>query len=169
MKEIIVQEIEYPSMWIGSIKGQQVIAQYLQRNAKEYSHATSVSIYEYETPKTPNEELLWNTWRQAETKKKIGRKKEILSSQNVKQKWENEDVTARPIHNRNLSSLVKYRLIYLDKKSIITRVYLRNSMYNQLCIQALLTPEQDRIFHANQLLNKILWMTWDWHSNTNSI
>jgi len=71
---------------VGSIKDQQVIAQYLQRNAKEYSHTTSVSIYEYETPKTPNEELLWNIWRQAETKKKIGRKKETLSSQNVKQK-----------------------------------------------------------------------------------
>jgi len=35
-------------------------------------------------------------------------------------------VTAKPIHNRISLSIVKYKLIYIDKKSSITRVYLRS-------------------------------------------
>jgi hypothetical protein len=42
----------------------------LKYQAEEHSHATNISLYEYE-PKTPNEKLLWNVWKQVEIKNEV--------------------------------------------------------------------------------------------------
>jgi len=65
-----------------------------------------------------------------------------------------KDVTACEANTQSesQSSLVKYKLRYIDKKSSITRTYLGSIWYNKPCINALLKPKQDCIPCANQLL-----------------
>jgi len=55
-----------------------------------------------------------------------------------------------------LLSLLKYKLTYIEKKSSLTRVYLKRPRYNKSYMKSLLTIEKDRISHTNQLLNKVL-------------
>jgi len=62
--------------------------------------------------------------------------------------------SARLINNRILSFLIKCKLIYIDRKRGLTRVYLRSLWYNKSCIKALQSPEC--IPFASQLLNGIL-------------
>jgi len=60
-----------------------------------------------------------------------------------------KNVTVNKTNIRNPSFLVKFKLIYLDKKSSITKVYLGIRWYNKPCIKALLTPDNIRIIPDN--------------------
>jgi hypothetical protein len=79
-----------------------LIPQYMNMNLK-------YSVYE---PKMLNKKLLWNAWMQTETKNKIlQQKRKSMFTECETEMRTSEDVTA--CKNRNLTSLVKFKLTYI--------------------------------------------------------
>jgi len=79
--------------------------------------------------------------------------------------------TAKVTHNWILSSIVKYKLIYMKKKSSLMKVYLR-SPYNKPCIKALFTQTSLYLFRKNRIhcMNRIHWincwtMFYEWYKD----
>jgi len=60
-----------------------------------------------------------------------------------------ENVTVNKTNIRNPLFVIKFKLIYLDKKSSITKVYLGTCWYNKSCIKALLTPDNIKLIPDN--------------------